>query len=253
MLTHQSGECPVRASTSSAWARPAFPRLPPPAGPISLEGCGGHSWCPSSPWPPPTPACLSCRLLYVVQWRLLPEASLHLQVLPLSLSTAPAPWRTPRRRCSSRATSASVPAIPINTSIKKEACKCCVSLLLVQSPGLVRERGRQALPRLPELPSFQGLQRCRCWQRSLGVSPQELRGQWLSWLSTRVCSYQPSGAQYNRCPWGAGGGTGVSPGWGWSMETWGTDVGGDGSCPGCAGVGTDGPPGADSSTGIWGL
>lgn len=61
------------------------------------------------------------------------------------------------------------------------------------------------------------------------MSPLELRGPSLSWLRTRVCSYQPSGAKHHGRAWGARGGTGVSPKSrhrdlghrrGWGQELW---------------------------------
>lgn len=129
----------------------------------------GTDGAPPRRGPRQPPACLSRSLLCVVQRRMLPEASLHLQVLPPALSTAlarggPAPatflprhlWLCPRNSYKSYK--------------KKEACEFCVSLVLVQSPELVRERERRALPRLPELPGFQ-----RHLRSERGVSPQELR------------------------------------------------------------------------------
>lgn len=142
-LTYHSGECRSRSRPSARAAR------------CFCRGCAGHSCCPSSP---PAP-CLS-----------LPQALPcgPAPTAPRSITTSasstpctehgPGPRRTPRWRRSSRATSVSLPATPINTSYKKKkACKCCVSLVLVQSPGLLRERERRALPRLPELPEASAL------------------------------------------------------------------------------------------------
>lgn len=110
VLTHHSGECPAPARPSSVWARPALPRLPPPPGAIPWEGYGGHSWCPPSPAP-----CLS-----------LPQSSPcgPVRTAPGSITSSasstpctehsPGPWGTPRRPRSSRATSDSLPATPIN-------------------------------------------------------------------------------------------------------------------------------------------
>lgn len=134
-----------------------------------------------------------------------------------------------------------------------------MSLVLVQSLELVREREKRALPRLPELPGFQGLLCCSC-RLSWGMSPQELRGQSPSWLSTPVCSYQPSGAKTTGVPGEQVGGQECPPSadWGTSRSLPrrrpGTQMWvGTGAVVGVQAMGTGGPAGADSSTGLWGL
>lgn len=168
MLTHHSGECPVPAPPSSVWARPALPRLPPPPGPIPWEGCSGHSWCPSSPWPSPAPCLSLLQSSLCGPVRTAPGNTISSASSTPCTEHSPGPWRTPRRPRSSPATSDS----PCNSykSYKKRSMRVLCELGAVQSPELVREGERRALPRLPELPGFQRLLCCGCGQ-SWGMSP----------------------------------------------------------------------------------
>lgn len=114
------------------------------------------------------------------------------------------------------------------------------------------------LPWLPELRSFWGLQRCQYWWSCLGVSPREPWGWWLSRPAARVCSSPALWCQMGQVSLGCRWGGQECPHGAGMEETWGADVGGDGSCHACAGVRMGAPPpppppGADSFTGVPGV
>lgn len=75
---------------------------------------------------------------------------------------------------------------------------------------------RQVVLRIPELPSFPGLWHCQRWRSLLGVSPRSRRAAGSPSWALVFGHSQPFCAKWDRCPWGAGEGIGVSSG----CRTW---------------------------------
>lgn len=163
VLTHLSGECPDSTSTSRAWSLLASP-LPSPLGLVPSGGAAAGragALAVSEPHQPPAPP--SGRLHRVVQHRLCPEASLHLQVHPLTMSTALGPWQghasamlLPCYLCCSSPQ-------PLKINVNERSMQVLCQLGAAGRPWAgTGEREAGAAVGLQVSPSFWALQCCHC-------------------------------------------------------------------------------------------